>query len=433
MADLGYNKESASKVISNLRGNNWVDRLTAAVFIEFTLFDPSNSLFCSLRKVYERLPTGEAVTADEVRTLSLYPSASVHFQSFYEVCQLLFFIVIILCFIVEIAKFFHQKRYFRQMWNWVELTLLVVSLVAVVISFVRGKYTSWYVKKVQSNPYETFSFDYIVHWLDLETLWLSVAIFITTLKLLRLIRFNHHICQMQGTLKKSALQILSFSVVLFITVVAFTQFGFLCFGRSLAIFSSFANSLRVVLQMSVGKQIDYLDIYLNYPVLGSFYLFSFLCTMLFILTNVFVAILVDTYGEVREEQGVDFINVKLGTFMYNVVRKSVSEFSTKVILGIKKLENNPSRKPFKKESYQDITCSGEAGSLIASCVEESETDISLELLKPTDNTKLSMPSHTLQYPQQNTSSNASDTMDITYEESMDDYTKIILIAIMLSA
>ena len=213
-------------------------------------------------------------------------------------------------------------------------------------------------KKVQSNPYETFSFDYIVHWLDLETLWLSVAIFITTLKLLRLIRFNHHICQMQGTLKKSALQILSFSVVLFITVVSFTQFGFLCFGRSLAIFSSFANSLRVVLQMSVGKQIDYLDIYLNYPVLGSFYLFSFLCTMLFILTNVFVAILVDTYGEVREEQGVDFINEKLGTFMYNVVRKSVSEFPTKVILGIKKLENNPSRKPFKKESYQDITCSG---------------------------------------------------------------------------
>ena len=37
MADLGYNKESASKVLRELRVHNWVDKFTDAVFIEFTL------------------------------------------------------------------------------------------------------------------------------------------------------------------------------------------------------------------------------------------------------------------------------------------------------------------------------------------------------------------------------------------------------------
>lgn len=110
-------------------------------------------------------------------------------------------------------------------------------------------------KSVKSNPYSTFSSDHIVRWLDRETLWFSLAIFIITLKLLRLIRFNHHICQMQGTIKRAAWPILPFSLVFIIAVVAFTHFGFLCFGTNLALFSSFFDSLPVVLTLSVGKKL----------------------------------------------------------------------------------------------------------------------------------------------------------------------------------
>lgn len=438
VADLGYNKESALEVISNLRDNNWADTLTAAVFIEFTLFDPSSSLFCSVRLVYERLQTGEAVTGGEVRSLSLYPSASDHFQSFYEVCQLFFAIVTVVCFIAEMVKFFSQKRYFRQLWNWMELILLVASLVAVVMSFVRGKYTSSYVKDIQSNPYKTFSSDHVVHWLDLETLWLSLAIFITTLKLLRLVRFNHHICQMQGTLKRSAQEILSFSLVFVITVVAFTQFGYLCFGSNLALFSTFVNSLRVLLKMSVGKQIDYLEIYMHYPVLGSLYLFFFLCAMLFFLINVFVAILVDAYGEVRKERGIDFSDEKLGMFMYNVLIKMTSEFSSKMILGMKKLANNTSRKPSKKKTNLNIKCSGQADSLIAIPAEESEDDICLQISKPTVDVKISVASNTAQSSQQKaddvlaTDKSWENKETVNEEELLDDM-KIIFISIMLLA
>ena len=397
VADLGYNKESALKVITDLRENDWIDTLTAAIFIEFTLFDPSTSLFCSVRQVYERLPTGEAVTAVDVRALTLYPSTNEHFQSFYEVCQLLFLVAIIVCFIVEIVKIFRQKKYFYQLWNWMELTLLMVSLLAVAMSFLKRKYTSVYVKSIKSNPYDTFSSDYIVRWLDRVTLWLSLAIFIMTLKLLRLVRFNHHICQMQGTLKRSAWSILSFSLVFVIAVLAFTLFGAICFGHNLEIFSSFFKSLRVVLTMTVGKQIEYRAVYLSDRFLGSLYLLLFLNIILFILLNVFVAILVDAYGEIREEQGDNFRNAELGTFMCKVVKKTIRELPNRTILAAKMILKKLSRKKPRNKRLRDVKYSGEADSFIESQVKDRGDRICIQVFEPADGIKISEASPTLNF------------------------------------
>ena len=420
VADLGYNKESASKVISDLRDYNWVDTLTAAVFIEFTLFDPTTSLFCSVRQIYEQLPTGQAVTAVDIRALTLYPSTNFHLQSFYEVCELSFLLAIVICFIVEAVKFFRQKKYFHQMWNVMELILLMVSLVAVVMSFLKSKYTSLYVESVKSNPYGTFSSDNVVRWLDRETLWFSLAIFIITLKLLRLIRFNHHICQMQGTLKRSAWPVMSFSLVFIIVVIAFTHFGFLCFGTNLELFSSIFNSLRVVLTMSVGKQIDYLDVYLINPLVGSLYLVLFLIIMIFVLINLFIAVLVDAYGEVREEQGDNFGDVELGKFMYNVVRKATRQLPSKIKVELKLLLKKVSREVSRDNRRHDVKYSGEADSFIESCANESEDAVGMELLKPADDINISLSSPTVQnfnqYPKDGGEKIASYIKDIILED-----------------
>ena len=420
VADLGYNKESASKVISDLRDYNWVDTLTAAVFIEFTLFDPTTSLFCSVRQIYEQLPTGQAVTAVDIRALTLYPSTNFHLQSFYEVCELSFLLAIVICFIVEAVKFFRQKKYFHRMWNVMELILLMVSLVAVVMSFLKGKYTSLYVKSVKSNPYGTFSSDNVVRWLDRETLWSSLAIFIITLKLLRLIRFNHHICQMQGTLKRSAWPVMSFSLVFIIVVIAFTHFGFLCFGTNLELFSSIFNSLRVVMTMSVGKQIDYLDVYLINPLVGSLYLVLFLIIMIFVLINLFIAVLVDAYGEVREEQGDNFGDAELGKFMYNVVRKATRQLPSKLKVELKLLLKKVSRKVSRDNRRHDVKYSGEADSFIESCANESEDAVGMELLKPADDINISLSSPTVQnfneYPKDGGENIASYIKDIILED-----------------
>ena len=395
VTDLGYNQASASEMLRALRAHNWVDERTAAVFVEFTLFDPSSSLFCNVRNVYERLPTGQVLTKAEFRALSLYPSANSNFQLFYEVCQLLFLIVIVVCFISEMVKFFRQKRYLFQIWNWVQLILLVVSLVAVVMSFLKIKHTSLYVKNIQSNPYQTFSSDSIVRLLDMETFWLSMAIFIITLKLLRLIRFNRHVCQMQETLRRSAKPILSFSLVMCIAILAFTHFGYLCFGNKLLTFSSFFKALRVVLQMSVGKSINNVEVHLQYPVLGPLFLLFFLVVILFVLMNVFVAVLVDAYVEIREEQGeAGFVDAELGTFMFNVFLKKVKAFPGKITSGIK-LSRNPFGKPSTRNDSQST-----GHSCIESQYDDTLSDIDYDIFEPLDGNHASNPTFQPRCPQE---------------------------------
>ena len=111
-----------------------------------------------------------------------------------------------------------------------------------------------------------------------------------------------------------------------IAVMGFSRFGFLCFGAKLETFSSFFKALRVVLLVSVGKSINNMEGNLQYPVLGPLFLFLYLVVILFVLINIFVAVLVDSYAEIREEQGdCGFVDAELGTFLFDVFLKKVKE------------------------------------------------------------------------------------------------------------
>lgn len=341
VADLGYNITTASTVVRELKKYDWVDERTAAVFIEFTLFNPSTWLFCNVRNAFEVLLTGKAVSSANVRAISLYPSPNHRLRSFYEACQLFLLVVIVVFFIFEMVKWIRQRKYFRQFWNWVELLLMLISMAAIAVSFLKAKYTSKYVKRIQKNPYESFSFDIIIRLLDLETLLVSLAIFLITLKFLRIIRFNPHIGQMYCTFKTSARPVLSFSVLFFVACVAFTQFLYLKFGPYLAPFSSFTNCLQVLFYQLIGKSVGNSEMHEMNPALAYFYVFFFFIVMSFVLINVFVAILVLPYEEVRKKEcGSKDSDAELGRLMYKAVLSKFIGFPARLLHVVKLSRKN---------------------------------------------------------------------------------------------
>ena len=88
MADLGYNEESALDVISELQNHGWINEFTAAVFIEFSVHEPSSRLFSSVKYLYERLSTGGVLTSVNVQTEALYPPFSGDsLNTLYELCH----------------------------------------------------------------------------------------------------------------------------------------------------------------------------------------------------------------------------------------------------------------------------------------------------------------------------------------------------------
>ena len=332
VADLGYTFTSAKKVVDNLEETVWIDDRTAGVFVEFNLFEPSSSLVTSVKYLYERLATGQTNTEAKIYTMTLYSPADPVFHKIYEVCQLLFIGVIALLVFGEVVKIARTGgAYFKHFWNWLELIEIVSASSSVVMFVQKEKYTSEFVRKVRSNPFETSSADYLVLWSDLEVALLSFVIFIVTIKLLRIIRFNRHICQMMATLKRSAGVLVSFSAVFVTVVMGFSHLGHLVFGHDLEAYSTYPSTLGSMLIMTLGGRLYYSEVFLIAEVLGPVFLFAYLLIVGMILVNIFVTILMSAYGTVREEKSqVDFTDADLGDFMADQIHKAFRNPSKKL-------------------------------------------------------------------------------------------------------
>lgn len=338
IADLGYNAKSALEVLRNLEKNNWINDMTAAVFVEFTIHQPATSLFSVVRYLFERLSTGGYNTVTKIATLTIYASPDPAFKSFYQLCQLLLMLVILFFFFAEIGKIYRQKCfYFAQFWNWMELLQIFGAVAAVVMFFFKEMYTSEYIKRIQANPFETSSTDYIVLWSELEIYLLAFVIFIVTMKFLRLIRFNRHICQMTATIQKSVGHLLSFFCVFVGIILAYTQMGVLVFGPSVSTYSSFFQSMRSVCQMILGGETHFHELKHASKIVGPLFVFCFMLSMSMIMLNMFLAILNESYEEVKDFEGHAFADAELGEFMKTYCETKVGYVSDDLVAFFKKM------------------------------------------------------------------------------------------------
>lgn len=325
VADLGYNSRTALNVIAVLENDDWIDDRTVAIFTEFTIFEPSSSLFSTIKLLFERSPTGGSNVAMTIKTLSLY--APPEFRSTSQICQLLLMIVLIVFFFSEIGKLRREKcSYFKQLWNWLELLQITSTICSLVFFFIKESRTSKYVKKLQENPFETSSTDNIEYLSDMETYVLAFVLFIITIKFLRLIKFNRHVCQVMGTLQRAATQVFSFMIVFVTILLAYTQLGFLVFSSNVDAYRSFYSCLRAMLLLLFGGDMRFHELQSTSRYITPVFVFGYLSSMAMILLNMFLAILNDSYYEVKNvEAGDAFADAELGAFMADYIKEKISK------------------------------------------------------------------------------------------------------------
>lgn len=338
VADLGYDSQTASRVVINLASNDWIDERTAAVFIEFTIFQPSTSLFSVAKFLYEVYPAGKPLSKARFNTLSIYGTSDPSLRSVLVACQIILLLLIAYFLLLEIVKICRQGcLYFGSFWNWMNLLQLISAITTVSFFFFKEKYVSSFVKHVQANPFETASADYVLFWSDLELIVLSVVVFIVTVKFLRIIRFNRHVCQMVSSLKLSSPHITSYSALFFVIILAFTLFGVLVFGNDLESYHTFIEALVTLIQKFLGGDLHFYEIQSSNRILGPLFVFGYMLSMGFILINMFVAILNESYESVRELSGGKFADAELGDFikqyylarilrLYEIVKRKLANF-----------------------------------------------------------------------------------------------------------
>jgi len=152
VADLTEHPEQASSLIRDLEANQWVDQYTRAVLLEFNILNPNSKLFNQVILIFEYTPDGSTLWTTNVNVVQLYRYAGsagvVALLS--EIGCGIFVLVITVVEVIKVCQ--NRQRYFKEAWNVLQCTALVLFYIAVGVYTARCLWTVTVVEELMNNP-----------------------------------------------------------------------------------------------------------------------------------------------------------------------------------------------------------------------------------------------------------------------------------------
>ena len=292
-AGLGYDVHTARAVIKHLQSENWIDRQTRAVIVEFTVFNPTSSTLAVSSFFFELLQTGQATVFKHIDTITLYNTETI-VQVFQGICLILFIAMVFYKIVAAIAVPVRQgRRCICSPWYWLDIAHLISSVSVCVFSFIKSYHTAKSVQDLRHNIFAMVNFQTAVVWTDVENAILAILTFLTTVKLMQLTYFNMYTRVFAHALRIWMADFFSFLFVLSIIFLAFLLTGFLLFGshvvRYSSVWASFSFQLEIVLGKVKARPIK--QLIEASPGIGQVFISLLLLAITVILMNLFISTL----------------------------------------------------------------------------------------------------------------------------------------------
>uniref|UniRef100_A0A8C3I6D8 Polycystin 2 like 1, transient receptor potential cation channel n=1 Tax=Chrysemys picta bellii TaxID=8478 RepID=A0A8C3I6D8_CHRPI len=298
--DLKMTREESAEALQVLKEKLWLDRGTRVVFIDFSVYNANINLFCVLRLVVEFPATGGAIPSWQIRTVKLIRYVST-WDFFIVACEIIFCIFIFYYVVEEILELrIHRLKYFTSVWNILDVVVILLSIVAIVFHIFRTIEVNRLMGELLRHPDIYADFEFLAFWQTQYNNMNAVNLFFAWIKIFKYISFNKTMTQLSSTLARCAKDILGFAIMFFIVFFAYAQLGYLLFGTQVENFSTFIKCIFTQFRIILGD-FDYNAIDNANRVLGPIYFVTYVFFVFFVLLNMFLAIINDTYSEVKEE------------------------------------------------------------------------------------------------------------------------------------
>ncbi|XP_048640806.1 polycystin-2 isoform X1 [Marmota marmota marmota] len=372
--DLSRTREETAAQITSLRKNVWLDRGTRATFIDFSVYNANINLFCVVRLLVEFPATGGVVPSWQFQPVKLIRYVTT-FDFFLAACEIIFCFFILYYVVEEILEIrIHKLQYFRSFWNCLDVVIIVMSQCTRTFSESSKKMflpSAQKFKIVSGNPslirkesevgflavivsqlsvmaigislYRTSNVEGLLHFLEDQNTFpnfehlaywqiqfnniAAVTVFFVWIKLFKFINFNRTMSQLSTTMSRCAKDLFGFAIMFFIIFLAYAQLAYLVFGAQVDDFSSFQECIVTQFRIILGD-INFAEIEEANRVLGPLYFTTFVFFMFFILLNMFLAIINDTYSEVKS----DFAQQKAEMELSDLIRKGYHKALVKLKL-----------------------------------------------------------------------------------------------------
>ena len=300
VADLGHNQTLAMNMTSYLQENDWLDRYTRAIFLEFTTYNPNVNMFCLVTLLSEIIPTGAYYQFNKVYPLRLYRYFGPNLLAI-MVLEITLMTFLLYFAYREFKKWRREGRlYWKDPWTYMELLVLASCYSTIGLYFARMVATNYSIGLMRDDPESFVSFHYAAALDQWSSFTLGMAVFLSFLKTLRLLRFNRRMSFMSKTLKICFKPLSSFFLVYIVVFLAYASFGFLVFGKIATDYHTFQSSMANVLGMTLGA-FNFHALVEAHRLLGPIFFFTFTFVVNFILINVFVAIISEALKKVTSD------------------------------------------------------------------------------------------------------------------------------------
>ncbi|XP_054716287.1 polycystin-2-like [Uloborus diversus] len=306
--------------LERLEREGWIDKHTRAIFVEFGIYNAQINLFCAVTILAEFLPGGGVVPYYQIDPLRLlnYHTGSGLFQIITEVL----FVAFTIFFTVKELRCMNQEgmEYFKQYWNIAECVSIVVSYTGIA----NHVYKLFVTAEILRIFTETEGTGYVklqeaVLLNELFCYQIGLVMSISTLKFLKLLRFNKRIGILSSTLRMCAQELQSYSVCLMVVFMAFVILFWLLLGRFVREFSTFIYSFESSISMML-KKFNYEDMYAAQPIFTPIAFFTFSLATAVILINILLSIIIRSFEDVKHDVSMQSNEYEVLDFFINRVK-----------------------------------------------------------------------------------------------------------------
>ncbi|XP_034140591.1 polycystin-2-like [Drosophila guanche] len=313
IADLTYERDENLRKINKLKDDNWLDSGSRLCLMEFNLYNENTDIFQSVKLLAEIPPTGGVIPQTHMQTVKQYSFFTDRSLTM-TVIYIFWYIMVAYYTIYEINGLRKSgcKMYYKSLLNVLDSIVLVLCYLALV-------YNVWHTFQVQSlttqaqthEGYQSIDILCFVNIIYVDMM--AILAFLVWIKIFKFISFNKTLVQFTTTLRRCSKDLAGFSLMFGIVFLAYAQLGLLLFGTKHPDFHNFVTSVLTMIRMILGD-FQYNLIEQANRVLGPIYFLTYILLVFFILLNMFLAIIMETYNSVKSEitQG----RSQLGSYIY---------------------------------------------------------------------------------------------------------------------
>ncbi|KAH8371961.1 hypothetical protein KR093_009516, partial [Drosophila rubida] len=311
---LARTRNNSMKVINYLRSNDWVTHRTAALFLDFTLYNADANIFSICTLLVELTPFGTIAHKVEVHSIKMQVMDQL--GTWGLALGMVYILVLIQFSKTLVVTLWYEPSKLRSMWNKLDLIILVLNALVVSLIIVQEMMVASLLNQIEyANKLQFVDFRKPALVKSTCSMLLGVLVMLTTLRLWKVLQFASVFQLFSFALFAAWQALASTALIIIIFLFGFSIAVVIINGNNTINFTFIMRSIANLLCFSFGfsQHISPQDLFHGGRIIGIILYLILAFVIAQLLINVFVSTINGYFGyakamrDIQEQPSINFL------------------------------------------------------------------------------------------------------------------------------